>query len=85
MVLAMATLAQKTEAEQRMRELLEENGLPTPDAVEYGFTCIRLFWNEPKTCVIIDIDKPPPRWEFVGERLDEKEEGRTRQRTGDDA
>ena len=32
----MASLAQKIEAEKRMRELLAENGLPEPDLVEYG-------------------------------------------------
>ncbi len=54
----MATLAQKIEAETRMRELLEENGLPQPDYVEYGFTCIRLFFNRTKHVIIIDIDEP---------------------------
>jgi len=55
----MATLAQKIEAEQRMRELLEANDMPQPDFVEYGFTCIRLFYEERKLVVVIDIDKPP--------------------------
>ena len=55
----MATLAQKKKAERRMRELLESNGLPQPDEVEYGFTCIRLLWREPKLAVVIDIDEPP--------------------------
>jgi hypothetical protein len=54
----MATLAQKIEAERRMRELLEANGLPRPDHVEYGFGCIRLFFNETKTVVVVDIDDP---------------------------
>jgi len=54
----MATLAQKIEAEKRMRELLEDNGLPQPDYVEYGFTCIRLFFNDTKTVVVVDIDNP---------------------------
>lgn len=54
----MATLAQKIEAESRMRELLEQNDLPQPDRVEYGFTCIRLFFNESKHVIIIDIDEP---------------------------
>ena len=54
-----ATLAQKIEAEKRMRDLLEENGLPQPDYVEYGYTCIRLLYMESKTCVVIDIDEPP--------------------------
>ena len=54
----MATLAQKIEAEMRMRDLLEDNGLPQPDRVEYGFTCIRLFFNDTKHVIIIDIDDP---------------------------
>ena len=54
----MASLAQKIEAENRMRELLEENGLPQPDHVEYGYTCIRLFFNQTKQVVVIDIVEP---------------------------
>ena len=54
----MATLAQKIQAEARMRELLEENDMPQPDHVEYGFTCIRLFFNETKTVVVVEIDDP---------------------------
>jgi hypothetical protein len=54
----MATLTQKIEAETRMRDLLEESGLPQPDHVEYGFTCIRLFFNDTKTVLVIDIDQP---------------------------
>jgi hypothetical protein len=54
----MATLAQKIDAERRMRELIEQGGLPAPDRVEYGFTCIRLFFDEPKLMVVVDIDKP---------------------------
>jgi hypothetical protein len=53
----MATLAQKIEAETRMRKLLEESGLPQPDHVEYGFTCIRLFFEETMTVVVVDIDE----------------------------
>lgn len=55
----MATLRQKIKAEKRMRDLLEESGLPQPDHVEYGFTCIRLFFMDTKTVVVIDIDEPP--------------------------
>jgi hypothetical protein len=54
----MATLAQKIEAEKRMRDLLEGSGLPQPDYVEYGFTCIRFFFNDTKQVVVIDIDDP---------------------------
>jgi hypothetical protein len=55
----MATLAQKIDAEKRMRDLLEEHGLPQPDEVEYGFTCIRLFFHDVKRVVVVDIDEPP--------------------------
>jgi len=54
----MATLAKKIESEKRMREFLDEHGLPQPDFVEYGFTCIRLFYNSSKTVVVVDIDAP---------------------------
>lgn len=42
-----------------MRDLLERGGLPQPDFIEYGFTCIRLFFESTKTVVVIDIDAPP--------------------------
>jgi hypothetical protein len=54
----MATQAQKIEAEVRMRKFLEENDLPQPDFVEYGFTCIRLFYTAEKLVVVFDIDEP---------------------------
>jgi hypothetical protein len=54
----MATLSQKIQAEIRMRELLEASGLPQPDHIEYGFTCIRLVFEEQKVVVVIDIDQP---------------------------
>jgi hypothetical protein len=60
MLLAMATLAQKIEAEEKMRRLLADNGMPEPDEVEYGHTCIRLLWHDQKAVVVIDIDDPPP-------------------------
>jgi hypothetical protein len=54
----MATLKQKIEAEARMRALLRENGMPQPDGVEYGHGCIRLFFNDPKVALVVDIDNP---------------------------
>jgi hypothetical protein len=54
----MATLAQKIAAEKRVRDLLKEGGLPQPDRVEYGFTCIRLFFTQTKSVVVVDIDDP---------------------------
>ena len=54
----MATLAQKIKAETMVRELIAENGLPEPDDIEYGFTCIRVLWNDPKVALVVDIDPP---------------------------
>ena len=52
----MATLSEKIECEQRMRSLLRDNGLPEPDEVEYGYTCVRFFFDESQVCVVVDID-----------------------------
>jgi hypothetical protein len=52
----MASLAEKIKCEARMRELLEQEGVPLPDEVEYGFGCIRLFFHDPKVVVVVDID-----------------------------
>jgi hypothetical protein len=57
--LAMASLSQKIDCERQTRDFLEENGLPQPDSVEYGFTCIRLLFHDPKLVLVIDIDEPP--------------------------
>jgi hypothetical protein len=54
-----ATLRQKLNAEVRVRELIAQNGLPEPDEVEHGLTCIRLLWHESKVVLVIDIDTPP--------------------------
>ena len=58
MLRGMATLKQKIAAEQKVRELLETYEVEEPDAIEYGFGCIRLFWEEPKVCLVVDIDPP---------------------------
>ncbi len=74
----MATLAEKIAAEHGARKLLADHGLPEPDAVEYGFTCVRLFWHEQKVCIVVQIDEPPPGWQFAedleGEPLIEDED-----------
>jgi hypothetical protein len=66
----MATFKQKLAAERRIRELIETEGLPTPNRIEYGHTCIRLFWDASKVVLVIDIDEPPPGFELVGEQLE---------------
>jgi hypothetical protein len=64
----MATLKEQIDAELKMRELLDEGGLPQPDRVEYGCTCIRLFWHHSKSVVVIDIDEPSEHDEPPGGR-----------------
>ncbi len=55
----MATLKEKLAAEHHARAMLEDHGLPQPDAVEYGETCIRFFFKEEKVVFVVDIDEPP--------------------------
>jgi len=55
----MATLKQKIAAERKVRELLDQYDVPAPDAIEYGFTCIRAIWEDPKLVLVVDIDPPP--------------------------
>jgi hypothetical protein len=42
-----------------MRELLESGGLPQPDRVRYEFEPdeVVLFWDEPKTAIVIELDE----------------------------
>jgi hypothetical protein len=55
----MATLQQKIKCEQAARDMLKDGGLPEPDRIEYGHTCIRLFWEDTKVVLVVDIDEPP--------------------------
>ena len=66
----MATLEQKIAAERDALNMLEQNGLPEPDDVEYGHTCIRLIWWEPKAALIVQIDPPPPGHVFAEDLRD---------------
>lgn len=50
------TMEEKFEAERRFLDLLSANGLPQPDAVEYGYACLRFFFEESKTCVVVDLE-----------------------------
>ncbi len=65
----MATLKQKIAVERKMRALIETEELPEPDWIEYGHTCVRVIWERPKLCVVIDIDEAPEGFEKVGEQL----------------
>ncbi|MBV9309191.1 MAG: hypothetical protein JOZ73_00055 [Solirubrobacterales bacterium] len=63
----MATLKQKIAAEEHVRELLARENLPAPDRIEYGFTCIRLFWDRPKVALVVDIDRSDDAAELPGD------------------
>ncbi len=63
----MATLEQKIRCERDARAWCEEYGLPEPNRIEYGYTCIRLFWDAPKTALVIDIDGPDALAEAAAE------------------
>ena len=64
MLSGMATLEQKIRAEVRVRELIETEGLPEPDEIEYGHTCIRLRWHESKVVLVVDIDPLPEGFDW---------------------
>jgi hypothetical protein len=81
----MATLKQKIQAEQSGRAMLEKGGLPPPDAVEYGYTCIRFFWNEAKVVLIIDIDEPPDGPDAIDESAQDLNYGDQSTEESDDA
>jgi hypothetical protein len=67
----MATLAQKIRCEQHAREMLQSEGLPQPDWIEYGHACIRLFWEKSKVVLVVDIDTPPEGFDPVDQHLDD--------------
>ncbi len=46
----------------RRSGVFEREGLLEPDEIEFGATCIRLLWNDPKAALIVSIDDPP-YWE----------------------
>jgi len=46
-------------AEQALRDLLERNALPPPDAVEYWESSVAFFWRATKTAVVVDLDDAP--------------------------
>lgn len=77
----MATLQQKIEAERETRAMLIDNDLQQPDEVEYGHTCIRLLWHDPKAVVIVQIDEPPPGFVFA-EDMSEEQRKRLRRERG---
>jgi hypothetical protein len=56
----MATLQQKIKAELQLRSMVENEGLPEPDHIEYGIDCIRVLWWESKVALVIDFDELGP-------------------------
>jgi hypothetical protein len=54
----MATIEQLQTAERSVRDLLDEQGMPQPDRVEYREASVALLWDETKLAVVIDVDDP---------------------------
>ena len=69
----MATIEQKIQAEERIRRIITEQGLPEPDQIEYGHTCVRVLWLEHKLCVRIDIDEDPD-YDYDRQRYKDEED-----------
>jgi hypothetical protein len=46
------------EAEAAFRSLLEDGGLPQPDAVEVSPYRLLFLWHEPKLAVSLELDDP---------------------------
>ena len=51
----MATQDELHTAEARMRDLLDDAGLPQPDEVEYRADEIVCLWHERKTAVVVEL------------------------------
>ena len=43
--------------------MIERGGLPEPDEIDYGSTCIWVIWHESKLALRIDID-PDPDYDY---------------------
>jgi hypothetical protein len=52
----MAPIDQKQRAERRMLALLEDSGIPLPDAVEYGAAEVRFLWHDLKIAVVVELE-----------------------------
>ena len=46
-------------AEKRLRDLLDQNGLPQPDEVEYWTASVVFVWHDTKTAVVVDLTETP--------------------------
>lgn len=52
----MAPIDDKQQVERRTRRMLEDNGLPPPDMVEYGDAEVRFLWLDRKVALIVELD-----------------------------
>lgn len=46
-------------AESRVLDLLDASGLPKPDTIEHGESCVRFLWSDRKVAVVIELDELP--------------------------
>jgi hypothetical protein len=52
----MASIEELEELERKVRELLDEQSVPAPTGVEYGFQCVRFFWHEANLALVVDLE-----------------------------
>lgn len=69
MLSAMAPIDDKQRVERRMLRLLEDNGLPAPDEVEFGERCVRFLWHDRKVAVVVDLDDRDEFDDYVPEGI----------------
>jgi hypothetical protein len=53
----MAPIDNKQQAERRLLALLEDAGLPRPDAIEYGEDEVRFLWEDLRVALVIELDE----------------------------
>ena len=54
----MESTARQHKAEASFRRLLEEGGLPQPDAVEVEPDSLVFLWHEPELAVVVELEEP---------------------------
>ena len=48
-----------SDADERLREILSDAGLPAPDEVDYLSRSVVFKWHATKSAVVVDLDDPP--------------------------
>ena len=52
----MAPIDRKLQVQRRTLRLLEDNGLPGPDQIEFGEHEVRFLWLDRKVALVVELD-----------------------------